>query len=90
MRRAIRISDRDNVAVCLEFVKKGELINYGTDEKVTAITDIEVGHKVAITPIKRGSYIIKYGEVVGIATEDIPKGSHVHVHNVDSLRFKRR
>ena len=90
MARAIRICDKDNVAVCLGPVKKGDIVNYGINEKVVAIMDIPVGHKIAIKSIEKGNYIIKYGEIIGIATEDIQRGAYVHVHNVGSLRFKER
>lgn len=40
------------------------------------------GHKVALTDIKKGEDIIKYGYPIGHATEDIKKGDHVHTHNV--------
>ena len=40
------------------------------------------GHKYAIRPIKKGENIIKYGNPIGHATEDIKNGEHVHTHNV--------
>jgi len=88
MAKIIKINDKDNVAVCLEPVKRGVIINYGINERVVAVTDIKIGHKIAIESIKKGGYVIKYGEVIGIAVGDIPKGAHVHVHNIISARFK--
>ena len=46
--------------------------------------DIPAGHKIALRDISRGEKIIKYGEVIGVAKEDIKKGEWVHVHNVKS------
>ncbi len=43
---------------------------------------LENGHKYAIRDIKKGENIIKYGNPIGHATEDIKKGDHVHSHNV--------
>ena len=40
------------------------------------------GHKYALCDIKKGENIIKYGNPIGHATEDIPAGAHVHTHNV--------
>lgn len=40
------------------------------------------GHKYALHDIKKGENIIKYGNPIGHATEDIPAGAHVHTHNV--------
>ena len=40
------------------------------------------GHKYALTDIKTGENIIKYGNPIGHATTDIKKGEHVHTHNI--------
>ena len=40
------------------------------------------GHKYALRDIKKGEDIIKYGNPIGHATEDIRAGEHVHTHNV--------
>lgn len=42
----------------------------------------ENGHKYAVRPIKKDDKVIKYGQVIGIATEDIGVGEHVHSHNM--------
>lgn len=44
--------------------------------------NLETGHKVALFPISKGENIIKYGNPIGHATEDIQKGEHVHSHNL--------
>ena len=44
--------------------------------------NLDDGHKYALTDIKKGENIIKYGNPIGHATEDILKGAHVHTHNV--------
>lgn len=43
---------------------------------------IPAGHKFALIDISAGEKIIKYGDPIGTATEVIPKGAHVHTHNV--------
>lgn len=45
---------------------------------------IPAGHKYALTDVKKGEPIIKYGEIIGRATKDIKKGEWVHTHNVKS------
>lgn len=42
---------------------------------------IDDGHKYAIRDIVKGEYIIKYGQPIGHATENINAGEHVHTHN---------
>ena len=44
--------------------------------------NLENGHKYAICDINKGENIIKYGNPIGHATEDIKCGDHVHTHNV--------
>lgn len=46
--------------------------------------EIPAGHKFALKDIKRGEPIIKYGEIIGRASNDIKKGEWVHTHNVKS------
>ena len=48
---------------------------------------IPLGHKLALTDITTGQVIIEYGQRVGLATKDIHRGDHVHVHNVRSARL---
>ncbi|MBQ8374213.1 MAG: altronate dehydratase [Clostridia bacterium] len=45
---------------------------------------IPAGHKYALKAIKKGEYVIKYGEIIGRATADISAGEWVHTHNVRS------
>ena len=45
---------------------------------------IPAGHKYALFSIAKGEYVIKYGEIIGRATQDIAQGEWVHTHNVKS------
>lgn len=45
---------------------------------------IPAGHKYALIPIAKGEYVVKYGEIIGRATQDIAQGEWVHTHNVKS------
>ena len=44
--------------------------------------DLSNGHKYALCDISRGENVIKYGNPIGHATEDIKKGEHIHTHNM--------
>lgn len=88
MRRAIAISEKDNVATLLEEVRRGESVEVTVGEArllVKAEDDIPFGHKIALRDIKKGEKVVKYGEPIGEATKDIKKGEHVHVHNIRSI-----
>ena len=45
---------------------------------------IPAGHKFALKDIAQGEYVVKYGEIIGRATQNIAKGEWVHTHNVKS------
>jgi altronate dehydratase small subunit len=80
---------KDNVATLLTDVDKDDVVQVGTGEKVTEIRiqeRIQFGHKFAMGKINKDQDVLKYGEVIGQATQDISEGKHVHVHNVESLR----
>ena len=81
MAKFIKISQNDNVAVCLEKGEKGELLDLDS-RHVVLLHEILVGHKVALQNIKCGEDVIKYGAPIGHATEDISMGAHVHTHNL--------
>jgi (2R)-sulfolactate sulfo-lyase subunit alpha len=54
---------------------------------LAAKMDVPIGHKVALTDIKSGDTVIKYGQDIGKAVADIAKGEHVHVHNLKTKRW---
>jgi altronate dehydratase small subunit len=86
---AIIIDNRDNVATALRQIEVGEQLELRIENRVLQISLIQliaVGHKFALVDILKGEPIIKYGEIIGQATEDILTGQHVHVHNVEGLR----
>ena len=81
MQDFIKIHSSDNVAVALAPLSKGRTLDIaGTS--IILLEDIPQGHKFALFPIPVGSKVIKYGNPIGIAKEDIPQGAWIHVHNV--------
>lgn len=79
----------DNVATALSDLAVGDhvtLIGTKTQGSIKACQLIPFGHKIALTTIGKGEAIVKYGEVIGRATQRISQGNHVHIHNVESLR----
>ena len=89
MLNAMIIDVKDNVAVAIEPITKGETITYlceGQEVTLTAAQDITIYHKLARKDITKGEPVVKYGEHIGIAGCDIKAGEHVHVHNVENHR----
>jgi altronate dehydratase small subunit len=89
---AVIIDDKDNVAVVVEPVKKGDQIAWLDKEKnrheINALEDITIFHKVAIKEIPADQPVVKYGEHIGLAATEIKTGEHVHEHNVKNHREK--
>ena len=89
MRNGMIVEPADNVVIAIESIGKGETVTYlcaGQEQRLTALEDITIYHKLAACDIAKGQPIIKYGEHIGLAARDIRKGEHVHVHNVEGHR----
>jgi altronate dehydratase small subunit len=89
IKKAIIMDPKDNVATLLSDVEVNDEVQIITGNKVKALKvkeKIQFGHKFAMEGIKRGQNVLKYGEIIGQASQDIGQGQHVHVHNVESLR----
>lgn len=90
---AMIIDPQDNVAVAIEPIARGDMVTYlcqGKSVTLTAAEDITIYHKLSTREIQAGEPVVKYGEHIGAATAFIPKGAHVHVHNVESVHEDRR
>lgn len=80
--KAIRIHPLDNVAVAMEPIAKGETVTLEDGVRVTALQDIQRGHKIALSAVSAGEPIRKYGCAIGLAKTEIAPGDWVHTHNV--------
>lgn len=81
MQRFIKIHDKDSVAVALDDLMAGEQLPVG-DETLQLNADIPRGHKFALQDIHPGQPVLKYGYTIGLATQPIWRGDHVHSHNI--------
>ena len=85
--------EKDNVAVVvIETTKKGQdckawIMENDKTVKVNSISDIPLGHKIALQDLKEGDTILKYGHDIGKVGKPIKKGDHVHVHNVKTKKW---
>ena len=88
--KALLMDQKDNVAVVLEKLENGNtvdiLLGRDVNDSVAATAEIPFGHKIATRDIEADDPVMKYGEVIGRATQSIPKGAHVHIQNVVSIR----
>jgi len=79
---AVCLDSEDDVLCLLRDHASGErpVTAAGRGPALAAATPL--GHKIARHPIVRGSVVRKYGAPIGRATQDIPAGAHVHLHNL--------
>ena len=87
--RVLVLHPSDNVATALVDLDAGQTVTADRESgtvTVYAQQPIAFGHKLALVPLAAGAPVYKYGEVIGVASADIPAGAHVHVHNVESQR----
>jgi altronate dehydratase small subunit len=79
----------DNVVTLTKDAPANTFFIVDSDE-ISILRDTPFGHKIAIKNIEGGGDIIKYGVKIGVATTDILKGEHVHIHNVDEVSLMIR
>ena len=79
----IIMNPEDNCATALENIPKDREIKI--NQKLIKLgQEIPMGHKFALLDINKGELIKKYGEIIGIATQDIKTGDWIHTHNIKS------
>lgn len=88
----LALHDDDDVAVALRDLPAGPArLKSGTViEPLDLTAAIPLGHKVARRAMAPGHHVRKYGAVIGEATAPIAAGEHTHVHNIRSLRGRRK
>ena len=90
MRKAIQIDKFDNVATSTSNLDINEIVEVLSPEGVvintpTSLNAIAYGHKIALINFDIGDKIIKYGEVIGVASKPIKIGEWIHTHNIESV-----
>lgn len=92
--KILRISDADDVGVSLVALSPGDQVSVAASdagETLEIVERIPRGHKVALRPIEAQSFVYKYGQVIGVATDAIAQGAHVHSHNLSGEgRYDRK
>lgn len=84
----LRLHPSDDVAVARRAIAAGTTLQLG-GQRLVSRSAIPPGHKVALRRVAPGSPVHKYGQVIGVSTELIEEGDHVHVHNLAMGDFGR-
>jgi hypothetical protein len=87
---AVSLHDGDDVAVMVSEGRKGVVCSValadGSALELALATDVPFGHKLALRSLANAEAVKKYGVPIGRATEAIPAGAHVHIHNLAGLK----
>jgi altronate dehydratase small subunit len=85
MPRAFLIQPQDNVATLIDDAIAGPVEIIGaTPGSINVTENIQRGHKLALREIAANEAVIKFGVRIGHATQPIPRGAWVHLHNLAS------
>ena len=76
-RRHIIVHEADTVATVLDADTQATHLLGG----LPCAAGIPFGHKVALRDMPCGAPVLKYGVAIGVTTQAISQGEHVHVHN---------
>ena len=93
MKHSILLHERgDDVGVAVVDLKKGTNAGALTLEgkpagSVKLRDNVPLGHKVAMREVAKDAGVIKYGRQSGKALKPIAAGSHVHTHNLKTMRW---
>ena len=79
MSKLFKINPNDNVSVALEDLKKGY-----SENGITLLNDVPFGHKVLLTDLKKGDFVIKYGNPIGKLLRD-EKQVHISTNTILKL-----
>ena len=77
--RVIRLNPSDNVVIALADLPAGEVVP-GLD--LPLLQAVPRGHKIAAKAIAMGENVLRYGQIIGVATQGIQAGDHIHTHNL--------
>ncbi|SMO97257.1 UxaA family hydrolase [Paracoccus laeviglucosivorans] len=77
--KTIRLHPDDDVVIALEPLAAGSHIE---TEALPVLEPIPAGHKIATRDIPANGPIRRYNQVIGLATQPVRAGQHVHVQNV--------
>ncbi len=82
---SLQLHPDDNIAIAARTLPKDSPLDLdGLVAEILTREQIDLGHKVAIRPISKGTPIRKFGQIIGFATTDIAPGQWVHVHNCEA------
>lgn len=75
----IRLNPADNIVIALRDLGSGSVV---PDVAAPLAGPVSRGHKIAARAVAEGENVIRYGQIIGVATRPIAAGEHIHTHNL--------
>ncbi|NRB20401.1 MAG: altronate dehydratase [Rhodobacteraceae bacterium] len=75
----IRLHGDDNVLIALQDLAVETAL---PEHDISLTADVKQGHKIASATIATGQTVIRYGQIIGVASAPISAGDHIHTHNL--------
>ncbi|MEW5912746.1 MAG: UxaA family hydrolase [Thermodesulfobacteriota bacterium] len=89
-KRALALHPQDNLAVAAQDIGPGDPVRVefkdGATRQVKAVEAVPFGFKIALVDIAQGGELLKYGQVIGRASQPIAAGQQIHIHNAQGQR----
>ena len=80
---AVRLTAGDHVAIAKQSLLPGTVLTMNDGSELRVAGMVPVGHKFALTAVASGDPVVRYGQQIGFATQDINPGQHVHTQNLN-------
>ncbi len=85
--------EKDNVGVVvIEKITPNQdcncwIMENDSSANIKSMSEIPLGHKIAMIDFNEGDTIIKYGHDIGKVDKEIKKGEHLHAQNVNTKKW---
>ena len=86
----IIMNSEDNCATSLAEIPNDDEVELNGGTVIRINQKIPFGHKFALRKINKGDLVKKYGEIIGVATENIESGDWIHTHNIKSYYLEMK
>ncbi|MGH8464163.1 MAG: UxaA family hydrolase, partial [Pseudomonas sp.] len=86
---ALKLHPNDNVAIARAPVSQGDVVTEFGEDPIVVLADVPAAHKIALAHVNSGDPVLRYGQIIGFATQPIVPGDYVHTHNLEMATFER-
>lgn len=82
--RSLRLHVSDNVLIAVDALPENQIL-----EGVRVKMRVPRGHKLAVKGLAPGDPVLKFGQIIGFASQSIEPGDWIHEHNCAFAAFER-